>query len=425
MHRVISYNKSKRKQKKLYKRKSHKRKSYKRKGKIGGTDRTIYGNVSGTVYNTVLGATGVAKGAVDETFKTADKSLEVTGNAIRNSLDTIGATEKAINTSLQETVGLVAETTKSAAIISKEALKTSEIVASSGLNVVDVTSSNVASVANEATTQSAKVANTALKHAGELTSTAVSTASNSVFLLLGTADYTLENNAASIRAKKESITEYYSETQINELNKEAKVIFKNRIQTLQKNLSDYVISQRGFIELSLKAFKMNKCTVGRFYGYTCGSDEQTVIAEFTNKLKVLDKMADANKRLLESLSTQAETALLKIYGENITPPEYKSKANAALGPFYAEATKIFERTLQEFQKLNEELDTKLKENLTEINKVVKEVPTTLSPSPLPVENAERETISGGKKTKRLRNNKSKKGKYSKKSKRVKRKYNKK
>ena len=185
---------------------------------------------------------------------------------------------------------------------------------------------------------------------------------------------------------------------------------------VKTNLDDYVKSHRGFIELSLIAFKMNKCIPGRIYGHTCGINEQQIISEFKNKLKVIDQNANANKRLLESLSTQAGTALLTIYGEDIDTTKYKTEANKKLAPFYAEASKIFERTLVDYQKLNEELDVRLKENLKEITE---EAVTEESSNQTVEDNLQSSTEGGSRrKTKRLKNTKSKKRK------RVKRKYNK-
>jgi hypothetical protein len=386
-----------------YQKKSHKRKRIKskiKKGKIkkGGENQneqqgTIFGNVKETVRIFGVGTTGTVKSALDETLKITDKTLQVTGTTIRDSLDTIEATEKAINTSLQETVGLVAATTQSAANISKEVLKTGESVASSGLNTVDITTANVSSVANEATTQGAKVTNTALKHAGELTSTSISAASNTLFALIGTVSNTVEDKTDKIRARQESMAEYYSAKQINELNSKAKEVFSERINILKKNIDEYVRSQRGFIELSLNAFKISRCTPGRVYGHTCSGNEDAIVSDFKHKLKVIEQNANANKKLLDSLSTKAGTALVTIYGEDIDPPKYKAEANKKLAPFYAEASKVFEKILEDSEELNKELDTKLKENLQDINSQGQEHPTQ-----------------GGtrKKTKRLKRNKSKK-----------------
>ena len=402
---------------KFYKRKSHIIKSHKRKG--GANDQqqgTMVGNVKETVRIIGVGTSQAVKRAADETLQITDKTLQVTGNTIRDSLDTIEATEKAINISLQETVGLVAETTKSAANISKEALKTTESVARSGLNVADVTVSNVSTVANEATTQGAKVTNTALKHAGELTSTSIKAASNTLYGLLGTVSNTVEDKTDKIRARQESMVEYYSAKQLNELNNKAKEVFSERISILKRNIDEYVRSQRGFIELSLNAFRMNKCTPGRVYGHTCSGDQKVIISDFKQKLKVLDQNANANKKLLDSLSTKAGSALVTIYGEDIDPSKYKTEANKKLAPFYSEASKIFEKILQDSEELNKELDVRLKENLKEIKEeTVKEVEKEEEK-----EEVHSSAVEGGKRrsrsrTKRLKKNKTTKSRKSRKS----------
>ena len=423
---------------KSQKRKKHRIKSHRKKRIKGGEGQsqsrqqgTMVGNVKETVRIIGVGTTQAVKRAADETLQITDKTLQVTGNTIRDSLDTIEATEKAINTSLQETVGLVAETTKSAANISKDVLKTTESLARSGLGVADVTMSNAASVANTATTQSAKVANTALKHASELTSTSISAASNTLFALLGTVSNTVEEKTDKIRARQESMAEYYSAKQLNELNNKAKEVFSERISILKRNIDEYVSSQRGFIELSLNAFKMNKCNPGRVYGHTCSGVQQGIISDFKSKLKVLEQNANANKKLLDSLSTKAGSALVTIYGEDIDPRKYKTEANKKLAPFYAEASKIFEKILEDSEELNKELDARLKENL-------KEIKDEVEPTPSLVEREEEESsysvpgpssaIEGGRwmKTKRLKKNKNtKSANKSRKRKRVKRKYNKK
>jgi len=116
----------------------------------------------------------------------------------------------------------------------------------------------------------------------------------------------------------------------------------------------------------LGLYRLMHCPPGKLWGHNCSDASNDEIKHLEKELFLVEGRTKADIGQLKMIKAKISGVLLPIYGQNPTEESFKETALVSISPFYQESAVLFTKVIDEYNKLSNMLDTKMKNTIQDI-----------------------------------------------------------